>query len=153
MRSKYEKGEMELNYIASRFCRFIKCIMRSFTTGTELDVARRQVFHPITPTCTWHGDYILYQRYSLSLKRTTHITMATFAECYEKIKENYGISFVLKPEQSTIIELLASKNNVVAVLPTGYGKSLIYALLPLFLDQVTARLRTSFSTFVRILRA
>ena len=59
-----------------------------------------------------------------------------FCRFFNKIKKNSGISFNLKEKQRVIIHLLAKKTNVLAVLPTGYGKSLIYAILPLLLDEV-----------------
>jgi len=52
---------------------------------------------------------------------------------------NYKLPTVLKTEQSQIISHLLI-NHVdaiaVAVLPTGYGKSLLYVAAPLILDEV-----------------
>jgi len=49
----------------------------------------------------------------------------------------YNLPNSLKLEQKEIIQcILTMKSNVVAVLPTGYGKSIIYTLPPLLLDEV-----------------
>ena len=42
----------------------------------------------------------------------------------------------LKKEQSTVINNFVSGNNVFAVLPTGFGKTLCYACLPSIFDQL-----------------
>ena len=42
---------------------------------------------------------------------------------------NYGID-QLKPEQRQILDCLMKKEDCLAVLPTGYGKSLPFQLLP-----------------------
>ena len=50
---------------------------------------------------------------------------------------NYKLPTVLKTEQSHIItHLLNNHVDVIAVLPTGYGKSLPYVAAPLILDEV-----------------
>jgi len=41
------------------------------------------------------------------------------------------LAFSLKEEQKTALESFLCKKDVFAVLPTGYGKSLIYQLAPL----------------------
>ena len=41
------------------------------------------------------------------------------------------LAFYLKEEQKTPLESFLCKKGVFAVLPTGYGKSLIYQLAPL----------------------
>ena len=43
---------------------------------------------------------------------------------------NEGNEFCLKPKQLMCISEVESGNDVIAVLPTGFGKSLIYHLLP-----------------------
>ena len=45
---------------------------------------------------------------------------------------NYGY-FILKPKQVTCLENLLNGRDVLAVLPTGFGKSLLFHLLPTFL--------------------
>jgi len=60
---------------------------------------------------------------------------------------NVGASFVnalnkyklpdpLTPLQKDIVDFLVAGKDVVAVLPTGYGKSLLYILPPLLFDEV-----------------
>lgn len=42
----------------------------------------------------------------------------------------------LKPEQKIIVESFVSGRDVFGILPTGYGKSLCFACLPLVFDEV-----------------
>ena len=51
-------------------------------------------------------------------------------ETMRSLEEN-GIKFMLKVEQKTAIRHLFEKKDLLAVLPTGYGKSLIFQLLVL----------------------
>ncbi|XP_057292520.1 uncharacterized protein LOC130621225 [Hydractinia symbiolongicarpus] len=51
-------------------------------------------------------------------------------EKYEKLP-----SFILKPKQVQCFEYLGEGHHVIAVLPTGFGKSLIYQLLPDFVPE------------------
>ncbi len=44
------------------------------------------------------------------------------------------LGYTLKPEQKACIVQFASGNDVFVSLPTGYGKSLCYTLLPLVFD-------------------
>ena len=44
----------------------------------------------------------------------------------------------LKPQQLEAMMELVSGNDVFVVLPTGFGKSLIYACLPLVFDSILA---------------
>ena len=55
---------------------------------------------------------------------------------YEKVKIKYGIDVDLKPEQEDALVSLLNQNDCLCVLPTGYGKSLIYTVLPLLWDEV-----------------
>ena len=45
----------------------------------------------------------------------------------------------VKSEQSRVIREIVAGNDVFVALPTGYGKSLCYALLPLVFDFVRGR--------------
>jgi len=47
----------------------------------------------------------------------------------------YKLLKPLKIDQATIIDILLNKKeDVIAILPTGYGKSLLYLATPLILD-------------------
>ena len=46
----------------------------------------------------------------------------------------------LKPKQKESIISFVDGNNVLVSLPTGYGKSIIYLLLPLVFDRVRSKL-------------
>jgi superfamily II DNA helicase RecQ len=54
-----------------------------------------------------------------------------------KINKKHGWDIVLKDKQFDIIKNLLESKNMLAVLPTGYGKSLPYMLDPLFMDEVS----------------
>ena len=46
------------------------------------------------------------------------------------------LKLILKEEQKCAIVNLCNKKNVFAILPTGYGKSIVYTVTPLILDEV-----------------
>ena len=62
-------------------------------------------------------------------------TMATskqsFESALEGITKDLKLNFSLKKEQITALKSFILKRDVFGVLPTGYGKSLIYQLAPL----------------------
>ena len=53
-----------------------------------------------------------------------------FEENLQKGKDALKINFELKQEQRLALEALYSKKDVLCMLRTGYGKSLIYQLTP-----------------------
>ena len=56
-------------------------------------------------------------------------------EIYNRhIKTVFGVD--LKEEQTDAIFAICSGKHVIAVLPTGYGKSLIFSSVPLIMDKV-----------------
>ena len=55
-----------------------------------------------------------------------------------KARENFLQDLALKPEQVSIVENLMDGQNVIAQLPTGFGKTLIYELFPLVMKEVTS---------------
>jgi len=63
--------------------------------------------------------------------------MSSLEELMEKVNSRYGWKIELKREQSDVLRLVLGKKNVIAVLPTGYGKSLLFLLPPLLMDEVS----------------
>ena len=61
------------------------------------------------------------------------------SECIESALRRCGLrnSLTLKPEQLKSLEVVLAGSHVIAVLPTGFGKSLIYQLLPFAFDLQT----------------
>ena len=55
---------------------------------------------------------------------------------FDSIKGDFNLDFQLKEEQADIMKLLIEKKCVVAALKTGYGKTLIFMILPKILDKV-----------------
>ena len=56
---------------------------------------------------------------------------------FRRISVIYKLPEALKSDQTKILEILVNrKEDVIAILPTGYGKSLIYLAIPLILDEV-----------------
>ena len=62
--------------------------------------------------------------------------MLNVAQLYKQCKEKYDLPFVLKSEQSQVLQSLINMKNTCAVLPTGFGKSLCFMLYPLLLDEL-----------------
>jgi len=52
------------------------------------------------------------------------------------IKDKYTFPSNLKPQQKDVISRIMSRQNVISVWPTGFGKSLAYLVPPLILDEV-----------------
>lgn len=46
-------------------------------------------------------------------------------------------NFDLKQEQLSLITAICNGKDSLGVLPTGYGKSMVYTLAPLLMDQVS----------------
>ncbi|CAB4009301.1 Werner syndrome ATP-dependent helicase homolog [Paramuricea clavata] len=59
--------------------------------------------------------------------------MIFFAFLHFAIRNSLYSNIMLKPKQVICLEKLFFGSDVLAVLPTGYGKSLIYQILPLLL--------------------
>ncbi len=59
--------------------------------------------------------------------------MIFFACLHFAIRNSLYSNIILKPRQVICLEKLFFGSDVLAVLPTGYGKSLIYQILPLLL--------------------
>lgn len=57
---------------------------------------------------------------------------------YAKVRELYSdkLPESLKPQQLTCLVKLLNSKNVFAVLPTGFGKSLVYGVFPLLKDEI-----------------
>ena len=63
---------------------------------------------------------------------------------FSTIQSTYKFPESLKSHQKEIIEcILTGKNDMIVVLPTGYGKSVLYMLAPLLLDEVRTSDRLS----------
>lgn len=61
-----------------------------------------------------------------------------FNTALNKVSNQYFGGLVLKPEQvAAISTILLNGCDVFALLPTGFGKSVIYALLPVLFDEVS----------------
>ena len=55
---------------------------------------------------------------------------------YFKLRDHFKFVNDLKEEQVRILDALLVHKNVFTVLPTGFGKSLIFAVFPLLMDEV-----------------
>ena len=62
----------------------------------------------------------------------------SFFEYLDAVKQKYDFHFTaLKKEQAEVICNVLDKKDTLAILPTGFGKSLTYILPPLILDEVS----------------
>ena len=57
------------------------------------------------------------------------------------LRPRHVLDFTLKPEQAKCIDAVLRAKDVIAVLPTGFGKSACYYVPPLILDEVCLILR------------
>ena len=57
-------------------------------------------------------------------------------EHVDELLSEYQLNLKLKSEQVECLEHLLNSKNVFAMLPTGFGKSLIYTLFPLLQKKV-----------------
>ena len=74
-------------------------------------------------------------------KHGTNMDDDLYESCLEEVLaalKNKGFSFILKREQDSALRHLFKRKDVVAVLPTGFGKSLIFQLL-VFLAKAKGR--------------
>ena len=62
---------------------------------------------------------------------------ADIVRLFQNVKVDYpGFQFDLKQEQIECLASLMRGNHVFALLPSGYGKILIYTIFPLLMEQV-----------------
>ncbi|XP_069123906.1 ATP-dependent DNA helicase Q1-like [Argopecten irradians] len=61
--------------------------------------------------------------------------MADFDTCISFAKQAIGFGHTLKDKQLQSLKKLYNGNDVISVLPTGYGKSIIFQLLPWFFQR------------------
>ena len=70
------------------------------------------------------------------LKRVIKMAADRFNNVLMRAKEKVSVLSELKEEQIQVISLIVqTKTDCICVLPTGYGKSLIYQLLPFVFDE------------------
>ncbi len=62
----------------------------------------------------------------------------------ESVKTQYKMNFMLKKQQLDSIKKMMEKEDSMVSLPTGFGKSIIYLLPPLIMDDVSIILFHSF---------
>ena len=60
-----------------------------------------------------------------------------FANVVRNAQEHVGFNFQLRSEQLEAIAAITERKDCLCVLPTGYGKSLIYQLLPFVFDELS----------------
>ncbi|XP_065884449.1 uncharacterized protein [Dysidea avara] len=71
------------------------------------------------------------------MERTAHVcgSSSIIDAAIEDSIQDLGLD-TIKPKQRDAIQSFLSGNDTLVVLPTGYGKSLIYAVLPLIFDKL-----------------
>ncbi len=62
-------------------------------------------------------------------------------DAFRSVVENIPGICQLKPEQEECLVHILNGGDVVALLPTGFGKSLIYQLLPIVSEKLVIGLR------------
>ena len=54
----------------------------------------------------------------------------------DSVRSKYGFTFHLKEEQLQAIKQVMAKRDTLALMPTGYGKTVIFTFPPLLKDEV-----------------
>ena len=62
-----------------------------------------------------------------------------FEQALDEATRELGLQ-CLKPKQREAIELFVSGKDVMVILPTGYGKSVLYGILPNLFDKIQGKL-------------
>lgn len=57
-------------------------------------------------------------------------------EFFNSLKSVYSFNFELKNEQAEVLTAILNGENVFALLPTGYSKTMCFTLVPLLFDEV-----------------
>ena len=52
----------------------------------------------------------------------------------DRVFSRFGFNFTLKPEKRDITKFIVDGWDVMGVLPTGFGKSIAFVMIPLVLD-------------------
>ena len=73
------------------------------------------------------GDFYFPENMSLERIKTAIDAVAT----------DMALDFVLREEQISAITHLVLKRHTLCLLPTGFGKSLIFVMTPMVLDKVS----------------
>ena len=74
------------------------------------------------------------------MERTAHVcgSSSIIDAAIEDSIQDLGLD-TIKPKQRNAIQSFLSGNDTLVVLPTGYGKSLIYAVLSLIFDKLRGK--------------
>ena len=61
-----------------------------------------------------------------------------FASVLDKVAKEIGIEN-LNPKQREAIKTFIAGRNLIVTLPTGYGKSIVYAIMPTVCDKIRGK--------------
>ena len=88
-----------------------------------------------TPEC-WQGQSDSLIAYDVIIKASTHTTSSMAVDNNREIvvRAASSLGYSLKPEQEQAILAFVSGNDVFIAVPTGYGKSLCFGVLPRAFD-------------------
>jgi RecQ family ATP-dependent DNA helicase len=73
--------------------------------------------------------------YSIDAYEKQYCNTENYKKALKKLKRVFGYN-CFKPEQFRIIDNILKLNNVIAIMPTGYGKSLCFQLPPLLTKEI-----------------
>ncbi len=91
------------------------------------------------PICLYFCLYFIIE-ITKNIMDDQHLEWLSLFKGVDKIFPRYTLnqSFNLRPKQMQSLDCLVKGTNVIAVLPTGFGKSLIFHLLPFVMPKKSA---------------
>ena len=65
------------------------------------------------------------------------VSKELFDRCLKASLQQFNLTCLKKEQRDCVEQLVLSRQDVFAVLPTGYGKSIIYQILPTLLSRIS----------------
>lgn len=90
----------------------------------------------IAKCAVWFGGYLLLYAHNASFALIVMDSAVGAAKVLAIVESSKAFGFALKEKQIESISSFVEGHDTFVSLPTGYGKSIIYAILPSVFDRI-----------------